>query len=128
MAILTKEAILNSSDLKRETVDVPEWGGEVLVRELTSAERDQFEIFILERKKQDDYRGVRAKLLSLTVVNEAGERLFSDDDIEALAQKSASAVDRIFSVAQRLSGFGIDKFKEIEQDFARDQSDVSTSG
>ena len=31
MAILTREAILGADDLKRQTITVKEWGGEVIV-------------------------------------------------------------------------------------------------
>ena len=36
-------------------------------------------------------------------MNEAGERLFADADVPALAGKSIQAVERIFAMAQRLN-------------------------
>ena len=42
--MLTREQILGSDDLKRQTVAVPEWGGDVFVRMLTGGERDAFEV------------------------------------------------------------------------------------
>ena len=41
--VLSKEQILQADDLKTETVEVPEWGGDVLLRELRGRERDAFE-------------------------------------------------------------------------------------
>ena len=43
MNILSKEAILAADDLPREKVNVPEWGGEVLVRTMSGTDRDAFE-------------------------------------------------------------------------------------
>ena len=43
MAILTREAILGAQDLKRQTVAVKEWGGEVILTELTADRRLEFE-------------------------------------------------------------------------------------
>jgi len=35
MAILSRDAILGSDDLKKEVVSVPEWGGEVVIATMT---------------------------------------------------------------------------------------------
>lgn len=103
---LTKEQILAADDLPREEVQVPEWGGSVYVRVMSGAERDAYEQSYLE-KKGDSYevnrRNLRAKLAVQTVVNENGERLFSDADVDALGAKNGGALDRIFEVASRLN-------------------------
>ena len=39
--ILNREQILAANDVKTRIVDVPEWGGSVIVRGLTSLERDR---------------------------------------------------------------------------------------
>ncbi len=105
--LLTRDDILKAQDLPVEEIEVREWGGLVRVRGLTGAERDAFEQSIVERqgkKARMNLRNVRAKLVALCVVDEQGNRLFTDDDVEALGRKSAAALDRIFEVAQRLSG------------------------
>jgi hypothetical protein len=45
----------------------------------------------------------------LTVCDASGERLFADSDIALLGRKSARALDRVFSVAQRLNGIGAEQ-------------------
>ena len=104
MAKLNKAAILAADDLPRESVTVPEWGGEVLVRTMTGTERDAFETSLLEKDKRME--NMRARLVSLTLCDETGERMFSDDEVTALGKKSAIALDRVFAVAQRLNGIG----------------------
>lgn len=110
MALLNREAILNAQDLPTEVVPVPEWGGDVLVRGLNGTDRDKFEMGSVEMKdgKVVDFKrdNVRARLVGLCIVDEQGNRVFSDADIEALGRKSGTALDRVFDVAQRLSGIG----------------------
>lgn len=116
MALLSKEAILQAQDLPTELVPVPEWGGEILVRGLTGAERDAFEQSIVEQRGKStriNLRNLRAKLVAMTVVDEQGNRLFSDDEAEALGRKSAAALNRVFEVAQRLSGLRQEDVEEL---------------
>lgn len=107
MAILTADLILQADDLPRELVEVPEWGGEVYVRCLTAAERDDWESSVISLEKggkaKTDMRNLRAKLVARTVCDEKGERLFTDSQIQQLGGKSAAALDRLYSVAARLS-------------------------
>ena len=106
-AALTKAQILGAVDVKIEEVFVPEWGGSVYVRNLNGRGRDAFEgsrVRIKENNKVEMiHENTRAKLLSLTVCDAAGELLFTEEDVAALGEKNASALDRLFDVAQRLS-------------------------
>lgn len=106
---LSKDEILSASDIKIEKVAVPEWGGEVYVKGMTGAERDKFEASILELRgntQKLNMVNVRAKLACYTICDESGERLFKEEEIAELAKKSAQALQRIFDVAQKLSGIG----------------------
>ena len=115
MAILTKAAILDADDLVTETVDAPEWGGEVIVRTMTGGERDSFEEAISKANKggRMDLRGLKVKLVALTVIDEAGDRVFDDADMLELNKKSSGVLDRIFQVAQRLNGLSGEDAKEL---------------
>lgn len=113
MRILTKEAILAADDLPRELVNVPEWGGDVFVRTMTGTDRDAFEASLIG--KEGRMENVRARLVSLTLCNEAGERIFDDAEIAALGKKSARALDRVFSVAQRLNGIGTEQVEAAKK-------------
>jgi hypothetical protein len=131
MALLTRDAILQAQDLPKELVSVPEWNGEVYVRALTGSERDAFEQSIVEQKGKSskmNLRNLRAKLVALTVVDEVGERMFSDRDAELLGQKSAVALNRIFEVAQRLSGLSQEDVGELTKNSEDGQRDDFISG
>ena len=116
MAILTRAQILEAQDLPTETVAVLEWGGEVLVRGLTGTERDALEASMIDKKgKTTEVRlqNLRAKLVSMSVVDEHGNRVFSAEDVEALGKKAAVALERVFEVARRLSGLTSEDVDEI---------------
>lgn len=122
--ILSKDEILGTEDLPREEVFVKEWKGSVIIKGLTASERDDFEsqIFTGEGKSRKfNYKDLRARLLSLTICNEAGERIFSDGDIEKLGKKSGKIMDRLFDKAQKLSGIGQTDLDELLKNSKPDQ-------
>jgi len=102
--ILSAEEIRAARDLPVEEVDVPEWGGPVLVRGLTGRARDRYEESMLKAEGGMSYDNVRAKLVVRCLVDKDGKRLFEDSDVEWLGEKSATALSRVFDVASRLSG------------------------
>ncbi|MBK5206125.1 MAG: hypothetical protein JJD98_12180 [Polaromonas sp.] len=126
MTLLSKSAILGASDLKHEDVDVPAWGGSVRVRTMTGAERDEFRAS-LSAIDSKDIGKFSAALLAVTLIDEAGDRLFSSDDIAALQAKSAKSLDEPASVAMRLNGLGAGSVEDAEKNSVSDQSDDSGS-
>jgi hypothetical protein len=104
MALLDKAAILAAPDIASEVVAVPEWGGEVRVRALSGAQRDEWEQMSRAAIADNRMPNARARLCVMAMVDEAGQRLFSVEDVEALGAKNAAALDRIWDAAARLSG------------------------
>jgi hypothetical protein len=116
-ATLTRAAILGNTNLRSERVEVPEWGGAVNVRELTGSERDTFEASIVDLQTgavSDNAENVRAKLVARTVIDDAGERLFTSDDVVELGKLSAAGLSRVYNVAARLSGITAEDLEELE--------------
>jgi uncharacterized protein YnzC (UPF0291/DUF896 family) len=129
-AFLNREAIFAVSDIKTEDVFVPEWGGAVKVKGLTARERDEYETSIVQSRGKNveiNRRNIRAKLVVMTVVDDAGNRLFGDTDLKALGEKSAAAIDRLFGVAQRLSGLTAEDEEDLAKNSESDRSDDSGS-
>lgn len=134
MAILTKAQILAAEDLTTELVEVPEWGGEVLVRSLTGQARDQYEadFLLIDTSKGKpsydmDLENARARLVALSVVDEAGRLLFDDDDVRELGKKSALALDRVYATAKRISGLSDEDVEELRKNSKRGRRGGSTS-
>lgn len=130
--LLSREQIIGSDDRKTQDVAVPEWGGTVRVRALSGRERDAYEAGIVtlagDGSKRVSLENIRARLVSLSVVDDAGNRIFTDEDIVALGGKSASALERVFDVARKLSGLGEDDVEELAEGFDDAPNDGSTSG
>lgn len=117
-ALLTREAILAKNTLRAELVTVPEWGGTVRVRELTGAERDQYEAAIVKMQKgssQVDLTmdNARARLVSMSVIDGSGARVFTAEDVQRLGNLSGAALDVVFDVAARLSKITADDLDEL---------------
>ncbi len=114
---LSRHQILSATKLKAETVEVPEWGGSVIVREMTGTERDAWEAEIVAAgglQAAGAMKNARAKLAVRTVVDDEGKRLFTDNDIEVVGRLSATALDSVFMVAARLSGLTAKDMEALE--------------
>lgn len=97
---------LRKSDVERpvlpaEAVDVPELGGEVIVRGLTLSQRLELGV----RFRDGGRFRQMAEMLALCVVDADEAELFSVEEWEAFGAKHFEAVLRLSDVAQRLSGF-----------------------
>ncbi len=131
---LSRDVILGVRDRKTEEVYVPEWEGSVLIQGMTGTDRDKFEAEIVEftpegKRKGFNLEHVRARLVARCLVDEGGQRLFSDSkaDLEALGSKSAQAIDLLWEVASRLSGVGARDIEALTQGLPEGQSELSTS-
>jgi len=130
MKFLTRDDILSAVDVQTEMVEVPEWGGKVLIKGLTAKERDAYEKMVLDRRGKNtrvNFEDMRAKLSVWCIRDGEGNRLFSDDDFSELSKKSASAVQRVFNVASRLSGLSSEDVEELTKNSER-ATDDSISG
>jgi hypothetical protein len=96
-----KENILNASDIKVERVEVPEWGTHVYIRVFSGLDRDNFEKQLTVKPTN-----IRALFLVKVISDEHGNRIFKDDEAEALGQKNYQVLDRLIDVAQRVNALG----------------------
>jgi len=118
MQLLSKDQILNASDRSFREVEVPEWGGTVRVGSMTAAERDAFEASMVDArgkgKTSKTLENFRARFVAKCVVDEDGQRLFSDSDIVALGGKSAAVLSKLFDVAREVNGMTEADVEELE--------------
>jgi len=129
--MLTRDEILNAPDIQVEKVEVPEWGGEIFVKGMTGSERDSFEAGLITNPGKDskvNFSNLRAKLCALTICDENGKRLFSESDVRDLSKKSATALQRVFTVAQKLSGLTQADIEELTEELQDNPLGDSTSG
>ncbi|MCB0190649.1 MAG: hypothetical protein KDJ65_01750 [Anaerolineae bacterium] len=120
MSLLTRDQILSAPDASTvyEDVPVPEWGGEVRVKALSGIERDAFESSVTSfagKKVRLSMDNVRARLVATTLIDEKGQPVLKPSDVTALGEKSAVALDRVFSVARRLAGLGSNELAQMTE-------------
>ena len=128
--LLTADDILGADDLPKEMVECPEWGGHVFIRTFQSTERDAWEQSIVSVSGGNSHANLenaRANLVSRVLCDDAGNALFTAQQIEGLGQKSAKALGRCFDVASRLNGLSTDDMDEIVKNSSDDQSADSGS-
>lgn len=116
---LSADQILDAEDLKPEPLDVPEWGGPVLVKGMSGTARDQFEAAMVDDKmkgvsKDKALENYRARLAAACLVDANGKRLFQGTAVvKRLGEKSAQALTRVAEVASRLSGLTESDVEEL---------------
>ena len=126
MKKLTKEDIFKADDLPTKDMDIPEWGGAITIRTLTGTERDEWESAFVNQDKIN-IRGLKARLVQLTVMNGDGQLMFTKAELQKINGKSASVIDRIFQVSQRLSGLTKEDAEELVENSGTAPTDASGS-
>lgn len=109
---LTREAVLAAPDIAEKEVEVPEWGGTVLIRTLTKAQQVKLRKEAMVAGKLDEDR-----LEILIFVHGVVEPQFTPEDHDALKAKSASAMDRVLLEIYRGSGMSKEEVARIERAF-----------
>lgn len=108
MKPLTREALLQKRPRRTITVELPELGGTVIVRELSEGERSRYEGSFLDKEgkpKVSSLDDARRRLIVESVVDADGNKVFTPDDIPAIRDMGASAASRMYNAARDVSGF-----------------------
>ncbi len=126
---LTKEQILAAMP-KLQEVEVPEWGGSVFIRPVTLAEQAKLADLGLKHEKGSVV--VRMKSITLQLIQWAAcdadrQPLFELKDIEALVNKSASALLRLQDAILKYSGLTEESRSELEKNLLNATSDEPAS-
>ena len=114
--LLSRSEILTKTELARELVHVPAWGGSIYLRALRADERDEYEQSLMVRRGKTvemRMRGARAKLVVACAVDSQGVNIFTPDDVESVGSLDAATLDRLFEIASRLSGLREEDVQEL---------------
>lgn len=130
MKALSREDILKVQDILIEKVEVPEWSGSVHVKGLTASERSAMISKLTQKKGKNssiNMDRLREELAVVSICDEGGKLLFKKNDVSALSEKSASAMERVFKVSSKLSGLGSDDVEELTEEMESDPLEDSVS-
>lgn len=114
-----RAAILGAADTPIETIDVPEWGVTVGIKSMSAKSRAA----VMELAQQGEgidavkVLGMWARTLQGCIVDpETGEPIFEQDDMEALMDKSATVIERLWTLCFQQSGMTEDRVNEAGKD------------
>ena len=130
MSTLTRDGILAAKDRESEIVDVPEWGGSVRVSTLSGTDRAKYEGYLSKYQNREDGElplEFKERLLIYALVDDSGNRLFGDDQIEEIGSKSHDVLMELFKVASKLSKLGLEELEAEAGNSESGQSDDSGS-
>lgn len=85
---LSKEDLAKINDLVSLTVNVPEWGGDVLVKQLDVTERLIVEDLIEAKDKE-----FSIKVVAMSLIDDKGNQLFTPDELK---KRNGKVVLRLF--------------------------------
>ena len=131
MALLGRDQILQARDIQTRDVEVPEWGGTVRLRALSPKEGNEWrrsmltKVTVTDPKSHkvtvdyivDEDKAEMAKLtiLSIAIVDEDGNRLFTKEDVEKLATKAIPPINRLVKIVMDMSGLSQKAIEEAEK-------------
>ena len=126
MGTLRYKDLLRARPLQTEDVPVPEWAPDdmpadevaaltVKVRALSGKQRDAFEGSLVNgegKKRKTDLANIRAKLVAMCIVIGPDDPPWQPEVLGAL---NAAALDRVFTVCQRLAGLSAADVENLEK-------------
>lgn len=132
----TRDSIFKSkATAKIHTLDVPEWGGTVYVRELTGKQRDELDADWLEWRKEvngkeDDWSYLYAFICMFCVTDSEGHPIFAncEEDVKAINEVPAKSLQRVARFAMQVNGWGSESEESSRKNYGSGRNDCSGSG
>jgi hypothetical protein len=112
-----RDRIIAVDDLQREIVKIEQWGLDVEIRGMSGAARAA----IVQDAADNNGNINFAKMMPEVVIGcvfdpLTGEQVFDSEDTESIMSKNGAALEKINTVAMRLSGFGADAIDAAGKD------------
>lgn len=107
MALITRAILTAAVERRTQTVAVPEWGGDVRLRELTAAEYAAYADAVAGLPDTNAAHLERmTRLLVACAIDEGGAPLFTEADLPALAARELDVLKRCFAAAAEVNRLG----------------------
>lgn len=117
---MTTEPITTAADIlslqdRKTTIPlfVKAWGREVLLRDPSAADRDEWEVFATNNRGQ--YALWRSKVAQILLCDGSGKRLFTEKQLAEIGEKSAAAVNEIWEFGVKLFSVTDKEIEELEK-------------
>jgi len=113
----TRDQILSAPKRRFAEVDIPDWG-KFRVRSLTELERSKFEASIRDKQgkvSNAKLLDLKCRLIVLCVVDENGDTLLTNADIDALREQDSCRTNQLVDAIQKHCGFSDNDLEELEK-------------
>jgi hypothetical protein len=120
--LLTADQILGAEDLDYVDVPVPEWtpaGQETLCVRMQVMSAKEAMTFAAEQGDKKKRRDAMVKLICRCAIDDKGERLFTDDQMDALYEKNFRVFQLLQNEALKLNGFAVEDEEEDADEAAK---------
>ncbi len=120
-----RSRILSAKDAKTEKLEIEEWNVTVWIHSLKYGERNRLLLksgLGTKTTGELDVDQINNFIMSLVVAttrDEDGNKVFTKDDIKELETRNSETIDRIATIATRLSGLGAEGRAQIKGRFQR---------
>jgi len=124
-----RDKILAADDIPSETVTIPEWDVELLVKGMSAGDR----LTLMQNAFDQATQQVNLAIVYPDVVvacacdPKTGEPVFTDADKPELMKKASAAIERLATVGLQLSGIGKDEQDAAGKDSSSIPSDDSST-
>ena len=132
--VLTREQFREAArnvKIKREPLYVEELGGDIYVRGMSGKEKDKLEekwrIKKGRKAGQLDLSNYRAARVCRVVVDEQGNPLLNDQDIDWVGDLPSGVHDRIINKCEELSGSDAEEADDLKKDSAKTEAGAASS-
>lgn len=92
MALLNRKQFIDADDIKYCEVELPELGGSVRIRSMSGKDEIEFE----DVKKNKEATEWIFWAIARYCVDENNQQMFTEDDVEAIKEKSSSSIKKLF--------------------------------
>jgi hypothetical protein len=110
---LTRDDILKAPNVKIEKVFVPDWGGDVYIHQLSARDQDKYEQAMIDKKGAITTTNARARLIVAALHNKDGSKMFTEDDLEALSDKSGAVLNSLIDKVSALNSVTPEDLEEL---------------
>lgn len=133
MALLNRNQILEAKDIKTKVIPVPEWGGEVIIKQLSAKEYNDITMNMVNIRKmaakqlslkknvdenlEDAINEIAIKnqkilLIIKSIVDENMKPLFTEADMELIYQKNTNVIDKIITEIEAFNSVSTEDTKK----------------
>ncbi len=111
---LGRNDLLSLEDSEVIKVYIDDWDRNVYIRTVSGEERDRFTQETQNRQRTStDLLNFRARFAVMVLCDADGKRLFTDQDVQLLGEKSAAALEQIFDAGLTLNKMGNTAVEEM---------------